>query len=305
MSSFQVAVVGAGIAGLTAAYKVAAEGLAVVHFVDPHALPGGLVANVGELHGIPWARALSGMDFANQLGGAGALMGVQVVARRLDSVARDDGRFQLVAGDRSWACDQVILATGASLRDIQIPGAQEFKNNGVLNCAWCNGGLFRRRPVVVIGGGNSALQEAMHLAMYASSVTIVTHADRFHASRHQVRAAARLANVQFRWDTEALEIIGAKAVQGLRVRHKPSARDEVIQADGVFVFIGLSANADLVRGFAPTDEAGCVVTNEQLETSCPGLFAIGGVRSGYNGEIISAMGEATAAALTAAERARY
>ncbi len=304
MQCIQLAVIGGGISGLTAAYKAAAEGLAVVHFVDADALPGGLVANVGALSGIPWASALSGMDLASELGVAAGVLGVQVASYRVDSIEAQGGKYLLGGAGGSWISDQVILATGASLRDIRIPGAEGFKGNGVLNCGWCNAGLYRQRPVVVLGGGNSALQEAMHLAHYASSVTVVTHAAELHASRHTVREAAKLTNLHFRWDTEALEIIGSSAVEGLRVLDKPSGRSGIIDADAVFVFIGLAANADLVRDLVQLDAAGCVVTNAQLETSCPGLFAIGAVRSGYNGEIMTAMGEATSTALLTAARAR-
>jgi thioredoxin reductase (NADPH) len=303
MSNFQVAVIGAGISGLTAAFKAACEGLSVVHLVDPDALPGGLVANVGELNGIPWAPLLSGTDLASQLVAAGAVLGVQIISGRVDSIVPHAGTFHLSAGGRLPTAEQVILATGASLRDIRVPGAQEFKNAGVLNCAWCNGALYRQRPVVVIGGGNSALQEAIHLARYASSVTVVTNAARFRANTFYLRTAAKLSNMHFRWDTEPLEIIGSSAVQGLRVHHQPSDRDELIEADAVFVFIGLAANADLAKGLARVDEAGFLVTNERFETSCPGLFAIGAVRSGHNGEIVTAMGEASSTALVAATRA--
>ena len=191
-TSFDIAVIGGGIAGLTAAHHAALAGVSVAHFIAD-GMPGGLVMNVGALDGWPAAGAVGGAELAAGLLGRNEELGVSLVPSRIDKI--EGAAAKTLSGpDGTWRAKQVIVATGASLRTLDVPGAERLAGRGVSQCAWCDGGLYRDAEVVVAGGGDAALSEAIHLAEFARSVTIVTRGEMFRARRSYVsRVAERRA----------------------------------------------------------------------------------------------------------------
>ncbi len=300
LSNYDVAVIGGGMAGLTAAYHAAFAGVSVGLFRDDMDLPGGLVANVGEIDGFPVGGPIGGVELALKLTEAGEGLGVAPVSARIEAIETQSGRFNLKGGGKSWGAKRVIVASGARLRRIQIPGAEKFQDRGVLDCAWCNGSLYRGQDLVVLGGGDSALQEALHLTDFASQVTIVTHGDDLRARKRYVSKAAGLDKIQFRWGAEPLEVLGGDNVEAIRLKDTADGSVEDVPCAAIFVFIGLDANSDLVGALAKKDQRGFVETNDRYETATSGLYAVGAVRSGYQGRLTNAVGEATAAAINAA-----
>lgn len=293
--------IGGGIAGLTAAQHAALEGWRVGLFQE-EGLPGGLVANVGALDGFPATGRVSGMELAEALAATNAGLGVVPVPQRVESLRVEDGIKILSAGGREYRAKQVIVATGARLRTLGVPGEERLAGRGVSQCAWCDAGLFRGDEVVVVGGGDAALSEALHLAQYAAAVTIVTRGDAFRARQHYVTRAADDERFSFRWNTEVEDILGGDGVEAVRLRDRESGAVEELPCRGVFVFVGLAANGDFLGPLVERDAAGFVRTDAALETATPGLFAIGAVRSGFGGRLTEAVGEATTAAITAARR---
>ena len=194
------------------------------------------------------------------------------------------------------------MATGASLRTLDAPGAERLAGRGVSQCAWCDGGLYRDAEVVVAGGGDAALSEAIHLAEFARSVTIVTRGEMFRARRSYVSRVADDERFQLRWASEIVEVLGDKGVEGVRVRDNEAGSEEVVACNGLFVFVGLAPNAGLLPADVARDERGFVVTDASFETASPGVFAVGAVRSGYGGRLTQAVAEATTAAERAAAR---
>jgi thioredoxin reductase (NADPH) len=299
-TSFDIAVIGGGIAGLTAAHHAALAGVSVGHFIAD-GMPGGLVMNVGALDGWPAAGAVGGAELAAGLLGRNEELGVSLVPSRIDSI---EGAASKTLGgpDGTWRAKQVIVATGASLRTLAAPGAERLAGRGVSQCAWCDGGLYRDAEVVVAGGGDAALSEAIHLAEFARSITIVTRGEMFRARRSYVSRVAEDERFKLRWASEIVEVLGDKGVEGVRVRDNESSSEEVLGCSGLFVFVGLASNADLLPANVARDERGFVITDGSLETSSPGIFAIGAVRSGYGGRLTQAVAEATTAAERAAAR---
>ena len=297
MASFDIAVIGGGIAGLTAAHHAALAGVSVGHFIAD-GMPGGLVMNVGALDGWPAAATVGGAELAAGLLGRNEELGVSLVPSRIDSI---QGKT-LSGADGTWQAKQVIVATGASLRTLDVPGAERLAGRGVSQCAWCDGGLYRDAEVVVAGGGDAALSEAIHLAEFARSVTIVTRGEMFRARRSYVSRVAGDERFKLRWASEIVEVLGEKGVEGVRVRDKEAGSEEVLACSGLFVFVGLAPNTDLLPGTVARDEHGFVVTDATFETGTPGVFAIGAVRSGYGGRLTHAVAEATTAAQRAAAR---
>jgi len=297
VASFDIAVIGGGIAGLTAAHHAALAGVSVAHFIAD-GMPGGLVMNVGALDGWPAAGAVGGAELAAGLLGRNEELGVSLVPSRIDSIQAKT----LSGPDGTWRAKQVIVATGASLRTLDAPGAERLAGRGVSQCAWCDGGLYRDAEVVVAGGGDAALSEAIHLAEFARSVTIVTRGEMFRARRRYVSRVADDERFRLRWASEIVEVLGDKGVEGVRVRDNEAGNDEVVPCSGLFVFVGLAPNASLLSSDVARDARGFVVTDANFETASPGMFAVGAVRSGYGGRLTQAVAEATTAAERAAAR---
>ncbi len=299
-STFDIAVIGGGIAGITAAHHAALGGASVAHFVE-YGLPGGLIVNVGALDGWPAASAVAGAELAAGLLAQNDELGVTLIPSRVDAIAGGASRT-LRGPDGTWRANQVIVATGATLRTLDVPGAERLAGRGVSQCAWCDGGLYRDAEVVVVGGGDAALSEALHLAQFARAVTIVTRGESFRARRGYVTRIAEDERFRLRWASEITEVLGGDTVEAVRVRDREAGTDEVIACRGLFVFVGLAANAALLGPEVARDSHGFVVTDTRLETALPGVFAIGAVRSGYGGRLIQAAAEATTAAELAAAR---
>src|SRR5262249_54746994 len=156
-----------------------------------------------------------------------------------------------------------------------------------------DGGLYRDADVVVAGGGDAALSEALHLAQFARTITIVTCGESFRARRHYVTRIAADERFPLRWANHILEALGQDGVEGVRVRDRAAGSEEVIACNGLFVFVGLAANAGLLEAVAARDEAGFVITDMNFEAAVPGVFAVGAVRSGYGGRLTQAVAEAT------------
>jgi thioredoxin reductase (NADPH) len=297
VASFDIAVIGGGIAGLTAAHHAALAGVSVGHFIAD-GMPGGLVMNVGALDGWPAASAVGGAELAAGLLGRNEELGVSLVPSRIDSLQAKT----LSGPDGTWRAKQVIVATGASLRALDVPGAERLAGRGVSQCAWCDGGLYRDAEVVVAGGGDAALSEAIHLAEFARSVTIVTRGEMFRARRSYVSRVDDDERFKLRWASEVVEVLGDKGVDGVRVRDNEAGSEEVVACSGLFVFVGLEANAGLLPADVARNERGFVITDANFETASPGVFAVGAVRSGYGGRLTQAVAEATTAAERAAAR---
>ena len=293
-----IAVIGGGFSGLTAAHHAALSGAKVVHVIGT-GLPGGLAANVGALDGFPAATdPVSALDIALRVTELNDALSVEMVAEDVNGITLEGDRRVLdIAGERRRA-RAVIVATGARLKMLDAPGAERLFDRGVSQCAWCNGSLHKGQDVVVVGGGDAALQEALHLADYASSVTIVTHGDRLRARRTYIDRATAIERISIRLRSDVAEVLGDDAVTGVRVRSGGEGLRDLPCA-GVFVYIGLAPNSEVVGDLAKRDARGFIMTGANYETATPGIFAIGAVRSSYSGRLTSAVGEATSAALAA------
>jgi thioredoxin reductase (NADPH) len=300
VASFDIAVIGGGIAGLTAAHHAALAGVSVAHFIAD-GMPGGLVMNVGALDGWPATSVVGGAELAAGLLGRNEELGVSLVPSHIDKVEGSAAKT-LSGPDGTWRAKQVIVATGASLRTLDVPGAERLAGRGVSQCAWCDGGLYRDAEVVVAGGGDAALSEAIHLAEFARSVTIVTRGEMFRARRSYVSRVADDERFKLRWASEIVEVLGDKGVEGVRVRDNEAGGEEVVACSGLFVFVGLAPNAGPLAPDVARDERGFLITDAHFETAAPGVFAVGAVRSGYGGRLTQAVAEATTAAERAAAR---
>ncbi len=303
MGQFDIAVIGGGIAGLTAVQHALLAGCSVVHLIGVEPI-GGLVCNVGELSGFAGGgEPVSGIDLAAALLSANAAGGVSEIVADAMSVVVDADRFCITYGAGEIFAHRVIVATGARLRMLDVPGAHELVGRGVSQCAWCDGSLYEGKHAVVVGGGDAALEEALHLANFASRVTVVARTRLTGRQAYIDRVTASQA-IDVREMCEVREILGDQNVSAVRLRDHGADATEDFGCDGVFVFIGLDANSGVFADLATLDGSGRIETDQDLQTRTPGLFAVGAVRAGYGGRLAQAVGEAATAAIAAARQCR-
>ncbi len=287
-TSFDVIVIGEGIAGLTAAGALARHGLKTATFEAT--LFGGLVINVNELEPAPQDGAVSGAEFASELVQANAELGIASIQEEVTGLNLDgDIKHALTAGG-SYNARHVIVASGAQLRKLGVPGEAEFEGRGVSQCADCDGPMYQGEDVIVVGGGDSALQEALVLAHFCRTVHLVHRGGSFRAQQHfveQVKANPKIATI---WNATVERIAGSRMVEKVCVK-LGDGRVQEIPCAGVFAYIGLTPNSAFLPPHIARNDAGCVVTDDKLQTALPGVWAIGAVRAGYSGLLRDAADE--------------
>ena len=295
MDNFDVIVVGQGYAGLTAARLANERGLRTANFEAQ--LFGGLIINLNELDPVPEGAEHSGAELASNLAMSNMDKGVETVSEAVTAIERAaNGRWTVRTDSGSHSARHVVIASGARLRKLGIPGEAEFFGQGVSECADCDGPMFSDMETVVVGGGDSAFQEALALCQFASKVTLLMRGSGPRARADLVeQAAANPKLVQLTHTTlVAIEGVPGKGVESVRIQTQGKA-EERLPVSGVFVFVGLEPNTGFLPADLARDAAGALVTTEQCATALPGLWAIGAVRSGYGGLLSDAAADAARA----------
>lgn len=295
----EVAIIGGGLAGLSAACHMARLGRLVTLFEGSYMF-GGLVATVDEVHGLPIPGKFSGQDLAVHLLEEARKTGVQIIEAGIEKIETGKTLAITDAEGKTHKPEVIIIASGASLKKLGVPGEEEFTGRGVSRCATCDGGFFRGQDVAVTGSGDAAVEEALVLAKICKRVIMVCRSP-LKAKREYVEKIASRDNVTFIWDSEITEILGDNGVAGLRLRNVKTGGSSDIDCAGLFPFIGVTPNT----GFLPASmltASGHVITNEALVTADPRIFAAGAVRHGYGGNIVQAMAEGVGAAEAALRR---
>jgi thioredoxin reductase (NADPH) len=286
-----VLVIGGGLAGLTAAHRAALLGLRVASLDDGGHM-GGLVMNIGRIDGYPAEGAVSGIEVAVPLLESILALGVEIVPERATKLELD-GEIKIVTTDGGvHEARTVVMASGARLKTLGVPGEKALFGRGVSQCAACDAGFFTDQEVVVVGGGDSALQEALHLSDHASAITLVIRGDTLRARRGYVERAMANPKFKFRWSTQVVEIRGGDGVEGVRLAPTGGGGAEELACSGVFVFVGLEPNARYAPNAIERNADGFIVTDPGFRTSVPGIHAIGAVRAGYSGRLADAVAEA-------------
>jgi thioredoxin reductase (NADPH) len=295
---FDVVVIGEGMAGLSAANAAATAGTAVATFEA--GLFGGLVTNVNELDPSPDSSAHNGADLAATLSQANADLGVVSIQGRIDAVVATGTGFLLQTSEGDHRARRVVVASGARLRRLDIPGERELEGRGVSSCADCDAPFFSGEEVVVVGSGDSALQEALVLSGFCRRVHIVHHGMGFTGRADLARRVTALANIVAIPDAELESIEGTDAVERVIIRRGTDRERQELTCRGVFAYTGLVPNTEFLPESMRRDAAGRLLTDTSLQTTVRGVFAAGIVRSGCGGTLTDAMDDGAAAGRAAA-----
>ncbi|TMK91057.1 MAG: thioredoxin-disulfide reductase [Actinobacteria bacterium] len=294
-----VIVIGSGPAGFTAALYAARANLAPLVLKGLEA--GGQLMLTTDVENYPgFADGLLGPELMDQMEKQAARFGAEILPVHVTDVDLSERPFVVRAGDQEWRGRTIIVATGATARWLGVPGEEKLRGRGVSACATCDGFFFRDRELVVVGGGDTAMEEATFLTKFASKVTIVHRRDDFRASK--VMSARALANpkVDVIWNTTVAEVHGDDAVSGVTLNDVRTDRSRTFAADGLFVAIGHDPNTALFRGKLALDDEGYVTVAEpRTATSVPGVFAAGDVTDRMYRQAVTAAGQGCKAAIDA------
>jgi thioredoxin reductase (NADPH) len=295
----QVVIIGSGPAGLSAALYAARANLAPL--VIRGEQWGGLIATTSEVENYPgFAEPVGGFDLSQQMEVQAERFGAEFLDDLVTQV--DFGRqpFQLLTeSSGSIAADTIIISTGAAPRKLGVPGEEELANRGVSYCATCDGAYFRGKRVVVVGGGNSALDEGMFLARYVTELIYVHRRNQLRADPPLQRRAFDNPKVRFIWNASVSAILGTETVSGVRLRDANSGAETTLAADGVFPYIGHEPNTALFAGQIALDARGYIITDDRTRTNVPGVFAAGDVADPRYRQAVTAAGDGAKAALEA------
>lgn len=295
---YDLIVVGSGPAGLTAALYAAREGIGTL-MVDRSAVGGqaGTTELIENYPGFP--GSIGGAELTNRMKEQAVNFGVEILQAQDITQVGSDGQYRQIktASGDDYRASALLLALGTTYLRLNVPGEDDFIGAGIHFCATCDGPFYRDKEVLVIGGGNSGLQESLFLTRFAKKVTILERGERMGASQVLQDKVAELPQIEVRLNSTVTEFKGNGHLSGVSVKDLKSGQVEELQPDGVFVFIGLKPNTDFLKGAVDLDRWGFITTDKTLQTSVPGIFAAGDVREGSTKQIASATGEGASAAL--------
>ena len=297
--SEKVLIIGSGPAGLTAAIYAARADLSPV-MIEGFERGGQLMltTDVENYPGFP--DGIMGPELMEQFRKQAERFGTRIVSSNVTNVDFSERPFKVWVDDDLYESDTVIISTGASARWLGIPGEEKLRGFGVSACATCDGFFFRDREIAVVGGGDSAMEEALFLTKFASKVTIIHRRDEFRASKIMARRALDHPKIEVLWDTVPEEVLGEDGVTGLRVRNVKTDAESVLEVEGVFVAIGHTPNTAVFADHIELDAAGYIVTTPGgTTTSVPGVFAGGDVVDSVYRQAITAAGMGCQAAIDA------
>ena len=302
---YDAIVIGGGPAGLTAALYMAREGLDTL--VIERAGLGGQVGITQTVDNFPgFDEGISGGELADRLGRQARRFGAEILTQAVDTLVQQGPYVcAITAGDTEYGANAILLATGARYRRLNVPGEEELLGICIHFCATCDGAFYKGGRLLVIGGGNSGFEEGLFLTRYAKQVDIVEHNPQVKASQILQEQVAQQPNMQVITNHEVVGFKGARRLEAVYVKDRATGETKEWHYDGVFVFIGLSPNNQLVDGKVQTDAGGFLVTDKTLMTSWKGVFAAGDVRAGATKQAASAAGEGATAALMIREYLKH
>ncbi|TCD46024.1 thioredoxin-disulfide reductase [Streptococcus sp. X16XC17] len=287
---YDTIIIGAGPAGMTAALYAARSNLKVA--LVERGIYGGQMQNTADIENYPGYALISGPDLSDKMFEPLEKFGVEHVFGYVVRVENDGLVKKVVTEDATLEAKTVILAMGAKHRQLGVPGEAEFNSRGVSYCAVCDGAFFRDQDILVVGGGDSAVEEAVFLTQFVKSVTIVHRRDELRAQKIIQERAFANEKISFIWDSVVEEIKGdERKVQSVEIKNVKTGEVQEHAFGGVFIYVGLDPMTEAVQDLGITDEAGWILTNDVMETNQSGIFAIGDIRQKHLRQVTTAVGD--------------
>lgn len=294
---YDVIIIGAGPAGMTAAVYTSRANMSTL--MIERGVPGGQMANTEEIENYPGYESILGPDLSNKMFEHAKKFGTEYAYGDVKEVKDTYPYKTVVVGNKEYKGKAVIVATGAEHRELGVPGEKELSGRGVSYCAVCDGAFFRDKELVVVGGGDSAVEEAVYLTRFASKVTIVHRRDEFRAQKILQKRAFENEKIDVIWNHVVTEIKGDGKVQSVMLENTETGEKREFPADGIFIYIGMDPLSKAVENLGITNDAGYIETDEEMATSVKGIFAAGDVREKTLRQVVTATGDGSIAAQSA------
>lgn len=284
---YDIIIIGSGPAGLSAAIYAQRACLDTI-VIEKNGISGGQVLNTWEVDNYPGFPGVTGFELSRQFREHANKLGARVVQDEVVQVELSGNVKKVVCEEETYEARCVILASGAHHRTLEVPGEEELRGAGVSYCATCDGAFFRGRTVAVVGGGDAALEDAIFLARMCEKVYIVHRRDKLRGAKRLQERLQALENIEFVWNSETVAIEGNAQVEALRLRQTKTGEERRLDVDGVFIAVGIAPESELYAGQLELDEQGYIRADESGQTSVPGVFAAGDVRTKVLRQILTA-----------------
>ena len=284
---YDIIIIGSGPAGLSAAIYAQRACLDTI-VIEKNGISGGQVLNTWEVDNYPGFPGVTGFELSRQFREHANKLGARVVQDEVVQVELSGNVKKVVCEEETYEARCVILASGAHHRTLEVPGEEELRGAGVSYCATCDGAFFRGRTVAVVGGGDAALEDAIFLARMCEKVYIAHRRDKLRGAKRLQERLQALENIEFVWNSETAAIEGNGQVEALRLRQTKTGEEKRLDVDGVFIAVGIAPESELYAGQLELDEQGYIRADESGQTSVPGVFAAGDVRTKALRQILTA-----------------
>jgi len=295
---YEVIIIGGGPGGLTAGLYTSRARLSTL--LIENALFGGQMTTTEMIENYPgFPQGVSGDELGRLMEDQAKKFGVKTVTQEVVKVSLEGDVKVVQTYETTYRCEALIVSTGAEYRKLGIPGEKEFAGKGVSYCATCDGAFFRDSQIVVVGGGDSALTEALFLTKFARELTIIHRRDALRGTKIYQERALASPKIKFLWNSIVQEIKGDSTVRSINVKNVKTGEIKEVETEGVFLFVGLVPRTQFLKGVVQMDEAGYILTHEDCETSTKGIFAVGDCRKKLLRQIATAVGDGATAAFAA------